>query len=90
MSSESCHGAHSLGNSRWGPYAIAGMMIIYFLCFLWYVALGFFALHSRPYQDLRPAIILYRLQTRTTFVATKVPLSKRFDQIKARDKVCHQ
>ena len=53
-----------LGNSNWGPYMLASMTLIYFIVFLYYMALGFYQLRSRPYSDVRTAVILYRLQVR--------------------------
>ena len=38
------------------------MTIAYFFVYLGYVVTGFYQLHSRPYNDVRPANILFRLQ----------------------------
>ena len=55
-----------LGNSEWGPYMLCAMTLCYFLSFLFYVALGFYQLRSRPYHEMRTAVILFRLQARHT------------------------
>lgn len=49
-------------DSPWGPYLLASMTLCYFIVFLYYMALGFHQLRSRPYHDVRTAVILYRLQ----------------------------
>ena len=54
--------ASRVGDVAWGPYSLTGMTITYFLVFLFYVVSGFYQLHSRPYSDVRPANILFRLQ----------------------------
>ena len=51
-------------DSPWGPYLVASMTLCYFVVFLYYMALGFYQLRSRPHHDVRTAVILYRLQVR--------------------------
>ena len=53
-----------LGNSAWGPYLLASMALCYFVVFLYFMALGFYQLRSRPCSEVRTAVILYRLQVR--------------------------
>ena len=60
---------HREGTRTWGIFALAGMVIAYFSVFLGYIGLGFLQLRARPFQDLRTAIILFRLQVGAASVA---------------------